>query len=642
MSSRLSCGKWRTTCPKPRSTWGRPSLRRGDRVAEDERVPREPTPGLERRRDALERAPLVRPRRQVQQRAKRAIDERCRLVQRELAHVALAQVEIDAGRLGAGPRALEHGRRCVDPDHRPPGRLRDRHGDPAVADGELDDRAVGLPRELHVPRDVLRHVRRPPVVDRRERVVGGRHEADAIVARPMDLAALEQEATAAVAAATSVEEVEEARVRYLGRKAAAAAGAARGARPRDGDDAQRAAPEARGRHRRAPRRRSSARTLDRRLREETIDVTLPGEAPPRGHLHLITQIRREVEDIFLGLGYTVIDGREVETTHYNFDGLNFPPGHPARSPLSHPLPRRRDRAAHGDVAEPDPDDGGAGAARLHRHARPRLPARHARRDAHADVPPGRGSRRRRGDHARRSRGHARLPAAGAVRRGAAHRVPHALLPLHRAVDRGVRLLPRLRRRGLPGLPPLGLDRDRRRGHGRPEALRVRRLRPGALHRLRVRLGPRAHRRAAARHPRPAGALAERPAAARASSRCASRSPGCASTSTFDLPVADVARRLAISSLEVDRVIDLGVPDTDGNLGLFRIGKVVEAGQASRTPTGSSSAASTWARASRARSSAAPGTSAPARRWRSRCPARCCRGSTSRSARRSSAASSRAG
>jgi phenylalanyl-tRNA synthetase alpha chain len=54
----------------------------------------------------------------------------------------------------------------------------------------------------------------------------------------------------------------------------------------------------------------------------------------RGRLHLITQIRREVEDIFLGLGYRVVDGREVETTRYNFDGLNFPPGHPARSPLA--------------------------------------------------------------------------------------------------------------------------------------------------------------------------------------------------------------------------------------------------------------------------------------------------------------------
>src|ERR671937_2186338 len=73
--------------------------------------------------------------------------------------------------------------------------------------------------------------------------------------------------------------------------------------------------------------------IDRRLATEGVDVTEPGVTARRGHLHLITQIRREVEDIFLGLGYTVVDGREVETTHYNFDALNFPPGHPTRSPL---------------------------------------------------------------------------------------------------------------------------------------------------------------------------------------------------------------------------------------------------------------------------------------------------------------------
>ena len=149
----------------------------------------------------------------------------------------------------------------------------------------------------------------------------------------MDLAALEQEATAAVAAATSVEEVEEARVRYLGRKAALPQ-ALREVRDRETGmtlNALRQKLEAGIAERRQTIERED---LDLRLREETIDITLPGEAPPRGHLHLITQIRREVEDIFLGLGYTVIDGREVETTHYNFDGLNFAPGHPARSPLS--------------------------------------------------------------------------------------------------------------------------------------------------------------------------------------------------------------------------------------------------------------------------------------------------------------------
>jgi len=73
--------------------------------------------------------------------------------------------------------------------------------------------------------------------------------------------------------------------------------------------------------------------LDERLTTERVDVTLPVGGYERGHLHLITQIRREVEDLFLGLGYRVVDGREVESTHYTFDALNFPPGHPARSHL---------------------------------------------------------------------------------------------------------------------------------------------------------------------------------------------------------------------------------------------------------------------------------------------------------------------
>jgi phenylalanyl-tRNA synthetase alpha chain len=149
----------------------------------------------------------------------------------------------------------------------------------------------------------------------------------------MDLAALEQEATAAVAAAASVEEVEAARVRYLGRKAELPQ-ALREVRDRETGMALNALRQQLESSIAQRREAIEREELDRRLREETIDVTLPGEVAPRGHLHLITQIRREVEDIFLGLGYTVIDGREVETTHYNFDGLNFPPGHPARSPLA--------------------------------------------------------------------------------------------------------------------------------------------------------------------------------------------------------------------------------------------------------------------------------------------------------------------
>jgi phenylalanyl-tRNA synthetase alpha chain len=149
----------------------------------------------------------------------------------------------------------------------------------------------------------------------------------------MDPAALENEALAAVSAAVTADEVEEVRVRYLGRKAELPQ-ALREVRDRETGmtlNALRRRLEEALDGRREELERAE---LDRRLREERIDVTLPGEAPRRGHLHLITQIRREVEDIFLGLGYEVIDGREVETTRYNFDALNFPPGHPSRSPLS--------------------------------------------------------------------------------------------------------------------------------------------------------------------------------------------------------------------------------------------------------------------------------------------------------------------
>jgi phenylalanyl-tRNA synthetase alpha chain len=148
----------------------------------------------------------------------------------------------------------------------------------------------------------------------------------------MDPEALEQEATTAIEAASSADEVEELRIHYLGRKAELPQ-ALRAVRDRETGMTLNSL-RTRLETAIAARKDSlEAEELDRRLREETVDVTLPGEGPPRGHLHLITQIRREVEDVFLGLGYQVIDGREVESTRYNFDGLNFPPAHPARSPL---------------------------------------------------------------------------------------------------------------------------------------------------------------------------------------------------------------------------------------------------------------------------------------------------------------------
>jgi phenylalanyl-tRNA synthetase alpha chain len=68
------------------------------------------------------------------------------------------------------------------------------------------------------------------------------------------------------------------------------------------------------------------------LPADPVDLTLPGTPPePVGRLHVLTATMRELEDIFLGLGFTVLEGQEVETVHYNFDALNHSPTHPARA-----------------------------------------------------------------------------------------------------------------------------------------------------------------------------------------------------------------------------------------------------------------------------------------------------------------------
>ncbi|MGQ0825814.1 MAG: phenylalanine--tRNA ligase subunit alpha [Actinomycetota bacterium] len=67
------------------------------------------------------------------------------------------------------------------------------------------------------------------------------------------------------------------------------------------------------------------------LVRDRIDLTIGGSGYRRGHLHPVTRIWRELEDVFVGLGYKVAEGPEVELDWYNFEALNFPPGHPARA-----------------------------------------------------------------------------------------------------------------------------------------------------------------------------------------------------------------------------------------------------------------------------------------------------------------------
>ncbi|MCM3739905.1 phenylalanine--tRNA ligase subunit alpha [Oceanobacillus luteolus] len=70
--------------------------------------------------------------------------------------------------------------------------------------------------------------------------------------------------------------------------------------------------------------------LNKQLEEETIDVTLPGRKVNVGGPHLLTSIVEEIEDLFIGMGYEVKEGPEVETDYYNFEALNLPKDHPAR------------------------------------------------------------------------------------------------------------------------------------------------------------------------------------------------------------------------------------------------------------------------------------------------------------------------
>jgi len=70
--------------------------------------------------------------------------------------------------------------------------------------------------------------------------------------------------------------------------------------------------------------------IEAKTERERLDVTLPGVRPNVGHLHILTLLRQKIEDIFVSLGYSIEDDREIETDYYNFDALNIPEGHPAR------------------------------------------------------------------------------------------------------------------------------------------------------------------------------------------------------------------------------------------------------------------------------------------------------------------------
>ncbi len=150
------------------------------------------------------------------------------------------------------------------------------------------------------------------------------------------IAELRTEAEAAVAAAADTDALEQARVAHLGRKAELPnllRGVA-GLPPEERGTVGRAANEARKALEAAIAARAEAlerSELDARLAADRVDVTLPGSpAIGVGRLHLLTATRREIEDVFMGLGFRIAEGPEVEYVYYNFDTLNHDVTHPAR------------------------------------------------------------------------------------------------------------------------------------------------------------------------------------------------------------------------------------------------------------------------------------------------------------------------
>src|ERR1700753_824090 len=166
---------------------------------------------------------------------------------------------------------------------------------------------------------------------------------------------IRREAAAAIAAAETTAALEETRIRYLGRKAELPhllRGVAQRA-PEDRAATAKAATHARQGLEAAIEARGgelASAELHTRLAADRIDVTLPADPLPAiGRLHLMTRTRREIEDVFVGLGFNVAEGPEIETVYYNFDALNHAQTHPARLEADTFYLKAAD-----DLFEPDP------------------------------------------------------------------------------------------------------------------------------------------------------------------------------------------------------------------------------------------------------------------------------------------------
>ena len=146
---------------------------------------------------------------------------------------------------------------------------------------------------------------------------------------------IQEEALAELSKTTSLEELQELKVKYLGKKGSLTAQLRKmgSLSPEERPIFGQIVNETRDLLEEAWARRTeelSKAALEKQLEEERIDISLPGVALPRGHQHPLTKVIEDIEDIFLGMGFTIAEGPEIESDYYNFEALNLPKDHPAR------------------------------------------------------------------------------------------------------------------------------------------------------------------------------------------------------------------------------------------------------------------------------------------------------------------------
>ena len=144
---------------------------------------------------------------------------------------------------------------------------------------------------------------------------------------------IKQEALEEIAGVASSDVLYDLKVKYLGRKSEFNA-MLKGIKDLTSEEKKEVGPFANGVKREledlfvSKEREIAAKSFD--MDAEKIDVTIPAKKPKRGHMHILSQVQYEIEDIFTSMGFEIADGPEVETEFYNFDALNMPKFHPAR------------------------------------------------------------------------------------------------------------------------------------------------------------------------------------------------------------------------------------------------------------------------------------------------------------------------